>query len=171
MYITMVWTTNPRLKCKSNQGLAVRRLYFEETLPECDENGRITEDENQPNQPNMLVFNDGIGDTPGIIHICPWYLTWMREARMRQATQTQQEANTGQPWDTRLSVCNLALEIQTKEWKTNLLSWREWRNQQVPFAPGPQGKSDVAFSWTAADVQFLNAVCKSQPKHVPLVTS
>lgn len=64
-----------------------------------------------------------------------------------------------QPWDTRLTVYGLRNHIQLNQ--ETVHEWRLWRNQALNIPPDLQGRSDVALSWMAADIQLLNALVQT----------
>ena len=67
-----------------------------------------------------------------------------------------------QPWDTRLTVYDMRFFVQLNQ--VNQHVFKMWRNAALNVPPDLQGSSDVALSWAAADIQFLNAVCTNSAK-------
>ena len=116
---------------------------FPGTLPPCDATTRS-------NSPIMITHYDGSTD---YIFICPWWLL-LNEAAM--------QSEPFQPLDTRLTVYGLRNHIQLTQ--ETVHEWRLWRNQALSIPESLLGRSDVALSWMAADIQLLNAVCKSPAK-------
>lgn len=127
--------------------ISVTNTYFTLDLPQ-------NMDSLVPGSPIIIVHNDDsdwFGDTGRKNTFLFLNRGWL------DAVKTEAAADPFQPWDTRLSIYNMRLEIFKKRW--TIAKWRPWRNAQVPIPPGPQGSSDIAMTWSSVDSQLLNAVC------------
>lgn len=99
-----------------------------------------------PNSPTIIVHNDQSNSFLFLNR------GWLDAVKREAATAPYQ------PWDTRLSIYNMRLEIESQA--LSIANWRSWRNDRVPNPPGQQGPSDIAMSWSSVDSQLLNAVCR-----------
>ena len=75
------------------------------------------------------------------------------------------ETEPFQPWDTRLTVYNMRNVIHLHQ--MDMLDWRPWRDRVLQVTADRLRVSDVGLSWPAADIQLLNAVCKSPAEAFP----
>ena len=99
-----------------------------------------------PNSPTIIVHND---QSHSFLFL---NRGWLDAVKREAATAPYQ------PWDTRLSIYNMGLEIVSQA--LSIANWRSWRNERVPNPPGQQGPSDIAMTWSSVDTQLLNAVCR-----------
>lgn len=79
--------------------------------------------------------------------------------------QTNEQAMTTrpyEPWDTRLTVYGMRNYIHLHP--STIEYWRGWRDEALHLELDEVERSDVGLSWAAADIQLLNAVCKT-PAH------
>lgn len=140
-------------KCKINSRSAAGSYFFGNLPSNGDE---LPAPGDLSRSPIMITHYIEDSDSDNIF-ISRWWLQENREAIYNSPYQ---------PRDTRLSVYNMRNHIHLQP--SDLLVWRRWRNNILNLDGNQISQSDVALSWQAADIQILNAVCKTPAEAISL---